>query len=190
MTETTDSTAGTDWATLAHAYGPAQDTPAHLAGLLGPDPQTTRAGIDHLWSAVLHQGTVYPATAPAVVRVAGMLGAVAGPVRADLLLFLAGAGRSLAENATEEELLSFSCPPGQEDRLAWVTEGHYEELDYEGDDGYLFSVMMAGAMLSGRSRAPVVLAALQPWLGDTDPEIAQAALEAHSLWAALPVHPA
>jgi hypothetical protein len=92
MAEMMDTTADTTWSKLAHAYGPAEDTPTHLAGLLDPDPETNRKAIDHLWSAILHQGTVYPATAPAVVTVADMLAEVTDAVRLELLN-LPGRGR-------------------------------------------------------------------------------------------------
>ncbi|MFI2487684.1 hypothetical protein ACH47X_12275 [Promicromonospora kroppenstedtii] len=63
-----------DWARLFHAYGVASDTPGHLRGLVSADDAAFEAGLDHLYGAVLHQGTVYPATAPALRAVAGLLG--------------------------------------------------------------------------------------------------------------------
>ena len=45
-----------DWSDLVHAYGTATDTPGHLAALTSLDP----SAFDHLWGAVLHQGTIYP----------------------------------------------------------------------------------------------------------------------------------
>ncbi|WP_051432783.1 hypothetical protein [Promicromonospora kroppenstedtii] len=63
-----------DWARLFHAYGVASDTPGHLRCLVSADDAAFDAGLDHLYGAVLHQGTVYPATAPALRAVAGLLG--------------------------------------------------------------------------------------------------------------------
>ena len=63
----------TDWAHLSHAYGPATDTPGHLDHLLSPNAGERERALDHLWGAVLHQGTTYPVTAPAAVRVSRLL---------------------------------------------------------------------------------------------------------------------
>ncbi|MFE6100508.1 hypothetical protein ACFVQ4_11140 [Streptomyces laurentii] len=54
------------WERLFHAYGAATDTREILAGPLA-------AAEDHLWSAILHQGTVWPATAPVLAAVADRL---------------------------------------------------------------------------------------------------------------------
>ncbi|MYY11794.1 hypothetical protein GT204_23525 [Streptomyces sp. SID4919] len=65
--------AGTDWAALEHAYGPATDTPAHLAGLLDADQGVRSRALDHLHYKVHHQQTLYTATASAALYVAGIL---------------------------------------------------------------------------------------------------------------------
>lgn len=62
-----------DWNSLEHAYGPANDAPAELAALLSEDGDIFGNAIAYLDSAVLHQGTIYSATAPAVEFVAGVL---------------------------------------------------------------------------------------------------------------------
>lgn len=64
----------TDWDSLHHAYGPASDAPEALAGLLSEDPDTCGGVLGYLDAAVLHQGTLYPVTAPAALYVAGVLG--------------------------------------------------------------------------------------------------------------------
>ncbi|MFI6286072.1 hypothetical protein ACIBCM_15145 [Streptomyces sp. NPDC051018] len=63
----------TDWAALEHAYGPATDTPAHLAGLLDADQGVRSGALDHLHYKVHHQQTLYTATVPAALYVAGIL---------------------------------------------------------------------------------------------------------------------
>lgn len=68
-----DAVAGVDWDGLFHAYGPAGDTPAHLRALTGGDADAQRAALDHLWSAVIHQGTPWSVTPPAALVVAGLL---------------------------------------------------------------------------------------------------------------------
>ena len=62
-----------NWKSLRHAYGPATDTPAHLAALMSSDPESWDAAFDHLYSAVLHQGFPEAATAPAVGILTRML---------------------------------------------------------------------------------------------------------------------
>jgi hypothetical protein len=52
-----------EWSKLSHAYGRAHDTPAHLRALLDGDAAAKRGALDHLWSAVLHQGDAFPVTA-------------------------------------------------------------------------------------------------------------------------------
>ena len=64
---------GTDWGNLGHAYGSAADAPAQLAGLLSRDPQAIATALGYLDAAILHQGTIYSATAPAMLFVAGVL---------------------------------------------------------------------------------------------------------------------
>ncbi|NOK04601.1 hypothetical protein HNV27_23995 [Myxococcus xanthus] len=83
----------TDWSRLVHAYGRATDTPEHLRSLLIEDAEARGAAMQHLWSAIIHQGTVFPATAPVALVILGLLDdarldAGEEPVRAELLLFL------------------------------------------------------------------------------------------------------
>lgn len=63
----------TDWTVLTHAYGSAADAPAVLVTLLSGDPGRCGTALGYLDTAVLHQGSLYPATAPAAVFVAGIL---------------------------------------------------------------------------------------------------------------------
>lgn len=62
-----------DWSRSFHAYGVASDTSRHLHALVSDDDAAFGAAVDHLFGAVLHQGTVYPATVPSLRVVAGML---------------------------------------------------------------------------------------------------------------------
>ena len=79
-----------DWSHLRHAYGPAEDVPALLRDLASPVEETAAAAEQELWSSIVHQGTVYAATAPAVpflarlssegvrrAELVGMLGVIA-----------------------------------------------------------------------------------------------------------------
>jgi hypothetical protein len=59
-----------DWASLSHAYGDASDVPDMLARLRSGDADEAA---HELWAAVLHQGTLYDATPPAVAEICRVL---------------------------------------------------------------------------------------------------------------------
>ncbi|MEU9253808.1 hypothetical protein AB0D66_18360 [Streptomyces sp. NPDC048270] len=54
------------WHTLTHAYGPAEDVPDLIRALYQDDETAADEAIHELYGNIHHQGTVYPATAPAV----------------------------------------------------------------------------------------------------------------------------
>jgi hypothetical protein len=77
-----------DWSALGHAYGPATTTPTYLRALLA-DGQARDEAVEHLWSAVTHQGTVYPATVATTPFLLRVLADDAGkPIRSTLLSVL------------------------------------------------------------------------------------------------------
>ncbi|MGC5018397.1 HEAT repeat domain-containing protein [Micromonospora sp. DT47] len=55
-----------DWKGLTHAYGPAVDTPGLLRAVASTDEEEADEALDAIVGSVFHQGTVYPATVPAV----------------------------------------------------------------------------------------------------------------------------
>lgn len=86
--------------------GTAEDTPEHLTALLNPDQHVRSQALDHLHYAVHHQTTLYTATIPAALYVAGILPDsrtawpvdLPGPMRAALLGWLG----SVADQADDE----------------------------------------------------------------------------------------
>ncbi len=108
----------TDWSTLEDAYGPASEAPRQLMALLGDDGAARRAAVKYLNGAILHQRTIWSATAPAARVVAMMLtdprtttpvGGVGDPtslpLRLVLISFLDGLARScLLESKSDSEL--------------------------------------------------------------------------------------
>lgn len=63
----------TDWESLEHAYGPAEDTAVRLVELLDEDPEVRANALGQLDMSVLHQGSLYSATPPAALFVAAIL---------------------------------------------------------------------------------------------------------------------
>ena len=55
-----------NWARLTHAYGPASNTPDHIRWLASSRPKERKEAREALYATIFHQGTRYPATAPAV----------------------------------------------------------------------------------------------------------------------------
>ena len=54
------------WKDIYHAYGPAADVPAQLAAVIVGHDATRAEAWWNLWGNILHQGTVYEATVPAL----------------------------------------------------------------------------------------------------------------------------
>ncbi|MFF0751904.1 hypothetical protein [Streptomyces sp. NPDC004267] len=99
--------AETDWGSLQTAFGNGECLPKVLARLLEPDPKVQVTALSELSELVGHQNTIYEATAPVAMYVAGILTHPAAmtlrpyhnvPIRATLLNWLA----STADNASDE----------------------------------------------------------------------------------------
>ncbi|MEV6332069.1 hypothetical protein [Streptomyces sp. NPDC051909] len=71
------------WASFSHAYGSAEDVPDLLRALTGTDAAAADEALSELYGSVLHQGTVYAASAEAVPFLARI--AIAGHRTADVL---------------------------------------------------------------------------------------------------------
>ncbi|MFI9211565.1 hypothetical protein ACIGW7_26010 [Streptomyces sp. NPDC053253] len=114
---------GTAWSALEHAYGTAEDVPQMLLDLMDSDLRVRTKALSDLHHVVHHQNTLYAATAPAAVYVAGILGNARtleavekgphdfpGPMRAELLGWL----DSVADAADDEAAAvsrRFGFPP-------------------------------------------------------------------------------
>ncbi|MFH8616831.1 hypothetical protein ACH4E8_17355 [Streptomyces sp. NPDC017979] len=113
----------TPWSALEHAYGPADDVPEMLLGLLDTDQSVRSQALSRLHHAVHHQNTLYSATAPAALYVVSILSdtrtlslvdkgphGFPGPMRAELLGWL----DSVANEADDEAAATsrhFGFPP-------------------------------------------------------------------------------
>ncbi|HWS90514.1 MAG TPA: hypothetical protein VN282_26335 [Pyrinomonadaceae bacterium] len=162
----------TDWSRLHHAYGRATDTPGHLRALLKEDAEGRKQAFDHLWSAIIHQGTPWTATGPVALFIAGLLrdetrARRVGPIRADLFEFLLGVAH-LAGLWEEEaaELERTEASHGQ-DLDALIDAGDDETL-YDGTTG---EAAYARALLGCVRAAPALMAVMLEGLTDADPVV-------------------
>lgn len=64
----------TDWDSLEHAYGPAEDTALRLVELLDEDLEVQANALGQLDMSVLHQGSLYSATPPVALFIAAIIG--------------------------------------------------------------------------------------------------------------------
>ncbi|WP_093864493.1 hypothetical protein [Streptomyces sp. TLI_053] len=87
------------WSSHSHAYGSAEDLPDMLRALAGADAGAAREALSELYGSVLHQGTVYDASAVTVPFLAGL--AAAGHRAADVLRLLGGMAASEDEHEVE-----------------------------------------------------------------------------------------
>ena len=62
-----------DWSSLTHAYGPSNDVPGLLRARASTDAAVVAETNDALFGNIIHQGTVYPVTAPAVPFLVNLL---------------------------------------------------------------------------------------------------------------------
>jgi hypothetical protein len=92
--------AETDWGSLQTAFGNGENLPGVLPRLLEPDPKVQVSALSELGELVGHQNTIYEATAPVAIYVAGILTHPAAmtlrpwrsvPIRATLLNWLVSA---------------------------------------------------------------------------------------------------
>jgi hypothetical protein len=188
----------TDWTRTFHAYGSGADTPGHLALLLTGDADERVRALDHLHSALLHQGTVYPATVPAALFVAGVLdrpelddpaseavGAAPGALRRVLLGFLAGA----AEGALSCRAPSGSAPEppsGAElDRVYAALASEDEDEAIEVWESCAVEALMRRAGTDIRAAVPALHAAVEPHLTSCDAGTRMCAVEAAAALARL-----
>ena len=95
------------WPTLRHAFGEAADVPRLIRSLASVDREERQSALKQLFACLLHQGTVYEATALAVPFLFELLASPATPERnwiAFLLASLAeGKGYLKVHTSTDEQ---------------------------------------------------------------------------------------
>ncbi|GIH25908.1 hypothetical protein Aph01nite_42180 [Acrocarpospora phusangensis] len=162
-----------DWSRLFHAYGPASDTPAHLRALTGPDDDARTGALDHLWSAVIHQGTPWTVTPPAALVVAELLTdpetmrPANDVLRAILLDFLGEVAEAALPDTPEDEIRAVAYPASGEDEIGPALDAILaeNEVDWDGD---AVQAIMARVVLDLRAIAPTLLDHVTACLDDPD----------------------
>jgi len=100
-----------DWRQLSHAYGPATDVPEMIRGLATITPENREQVLVEVWSSILHQGSLYTATAAAIPFLIELLNEPSVSEKNHILDLLAGAAES-ALDVIQEDL---ACRDGQGD---------------------------------------------------------------------------
>ncbi|MFD6279307.1 hypothetical protein ACFWFI_27630 [Streptomyces sp. NPDC060209] len=161
----------TDWGSLQTAFGDGQDLPKVLTRLLEPDPKVQVSALSELGEMVGHQNSIYEATAPVAMYVAGILAHPAAttprpyrnvPIRAALLNWLA----STAYDASDE--------------IVGRTEQYFP--------GFLAPGTIVASF---RDLRPMLYRAVSPFLRDSHEDVREAAVIAALILAehpALTVH--
>jgi hypothetical protein len=93
-----------DWASLGHAYGSAEDFPQTLRDAVGGDDGLAEEASEHLFSSIIHQGTLYSATphaVPFLARLATHDGTRARESLVGLLAFIAASDDAVPEVLAE-----------------------------------------------------------------------------------------
>ncbi|MGW4775382.1 PBS lyase [Streptomyces filamentosus] len=102
-----------DWASLGHAYGPADDVPALLLGLASPDPSERECALDGMYGAVHHQGDVYDSTLACIPFLLELVADPAVPDRGGIVELLTSIGG--IELDDEDDDLDGPSGPDQDD---------------------------------------------------------------------------
>ena len=117
------------WAELRHAHGSAEDVPELLLTLAGPDGDWAPALDKLLGDNLLHQGSCYPATAPALPFLTRLITCGAVPAHRRLDLYV---GLLVAADCLLADLLAdpFGSGPQHE---PWALEVHRAAGEQVGD---------------------------------------------------------
>lgn len=142
----------TDWASLGHAYGTADEVPGWLRGMVSPDPDVREEAFGNFYSAALHQGSVYSSTEASVPFLFAMADDPATPDRGQVVALLLSIGR---EAVDAEEIYAVIC----------------------GEDGEESTIYPDTANLM-RKHADAFVA----YAGDPDPRVRRASIEGLGLF--------
>ncbi|MGW2016799.1 HEAT repeat domain-containing protein [Streptomyces sp. NPDC001927] len=105
-----------DWASLEHAYGPADDVPGWLRGMVSPDPDVRKEAFSDFYGKALHQGSVYPSTVASLPFLFAMADDAETPDRGEVVALLLSIGR---EVIGAEEICAVVCGTDGEDSTVY-----------------------------------------------------------------------
>ncbi|WP_030761622.1 HEAT repeat domain-containing protein [Streptomyces griseus] len=149
-----------DWASLGHAYGPADDVPALLHGLASPDPSERECALDGMYGAVHHQGDVYDSTLACIPFLLELVADPAVPDRGGIVELLT----SIGGIELDDEDGDLDCPSGLDpDDADFVPAANFAMASAAiaaGADVFLGLVDDTDPEV--RLAAPVALASLHP----------------------------
>ncbi|MFF9343227.1 HEAT repeat domain-containing protein [Streptomyces sp. NPDC014773] len=149
-----------DWASLGHAYGPADDVPALLRGLASADPAEREAALDGMYGAVHHQGDVYDSTLACIPFLLELVADPAVQDRGGIVELLTSIGG--IELDDEDDDLDGPAGPGP-DGDGFVPAANFAMAAAAVAAGAdVFLGLVDGADPEARLAAPVALASLHP----------------------------
>lgn len=160
----------TDWSRLQHAYGRATDTPDYLRAFVAGNTKACEKAIDHLWSAIMHQGTPYTATGPVALVIAGLLfdehlNYPEESIRADLLGFLVSVAEvALAMDDRTKEIERFASYDIEE----YIDSDDDEKL-YEDEKAQ--NAFYARAILGCIKTVPVLMNVMLVGMGNMNSDV-------------------
>ncbi|MEV7032755.1 hypothetical protein AB0N99_21385 [Streptomyces sp. NPDC093272] len=159
--------AETDWGSLQTAFGSGEDLPKILTRLLEPDPKVQVTTLWELGELVSHQNTIYEATAPAVMYVAGILTHPAAMTR-----------RPYRDRPILATLLGW---------LAFTVHDASDEIVARNEEYFPGFLARDTIVADFRDRRPMLYRAVAPFLHDSHEDVREAAAIAALL---LAEHPA
>ncbi|MFF7811680.1 HEAT repeat domain-containing protein [Streptomyces sp. NPDC007945] len=149
-----------DWASLGHAYGPADDVPELLRGLASPDPAEREAALDGMYGTVHHQGDVYDSTLACIPFLLELVADPAVQDRGAIVELLTSIGG--IELDDEDDDLDGPAGPGPGD-AEFVPAANFAMAAAAVAAGAdVFLGLLDGPDPEARLAAPVALASLHP----------------------------
>ncbi|QHA01987.1 HEAT repeat domain-containing protein [Streptomyces broussonetiae] len=151
-----------DWASMEHAYGPAEEVPALLWALRSPEGEERRKAFDRFYGAVHHQGSVYAPTAASLPFLFELAADGATPDRAAVVALVVSIGRESLDRGFEDDgtEIEYYPPMGCAQAVAFLRErgAEFAELARDPDpDVRLAAIPGLGLFLDGAGRAAAVL---------------------------------
>ncbi|MET7629153.1 PBS lyase [Streptomyces sp. NPDC005078] len=170
-----------EWASMGHAYGPADDVPGLLRGLASADPAEREGALDGMYGAVHHQGDVYACTLACIPFLFELVADPGIQDRGSIVELLTSIGGIDLDEDDEEELDEEEIEGAANYAMAAAAvtagAGVFFELIADEDPGVRLAAPLALATLHGH---PVrVLALLRERLPvEPDEEVRLALVEA------------